>query len=143
MTVTTSSIVPDLARVYSSAAVFLLGSISLVVDSGYSYGAALLLLGGIYALSKNPRMALRVEDVWILGVVIAFGAVGMLEAAIHHGGGRALDKPVRFLLAAVALWLVRKYPPRLSWLWAGLAVGGILTACWSGYQKIALGVDRA
>lgn len=128
---------------YTSAAVFLLGSVALVVNSGYSYGAALLCLGGVFALFHKSSVDWDRRDFWILAVIVGFGIVGILEATIHGGGSREFDKPVRFVLAAVALVLVRKYPPRLIWLWAGLAMGGILSACWSGYQKMFLDVDRA
>lgn len=128
---------------YSSAAVFLLGAIALVVQTGYSVGAALLLVGGIYSLFPSRRPALSRDDILILGVLVVFGLVQILDLLLHQAGSRYLDKPLRFLLAAIAFALVRRYPPRLSWLWSGLAVGGILTACWAGYQKLFLQVDRA
>ncbi|NLC36043.1 MAG: O-antigen ligase family protein, partial [Alcaligenaceae bacterium] len=123
--------------------VFLLGAISLVVDSGYSIGCALLLLGGLYSLFVRKKLVLTREDWLVIGVLLAFGLVNILDVALHQAGSRYLDKPVRFILAAFAFVLVRKYPPRLSWLWAGLAVGGILTGGWSFYQKLFLNIDRA
>lgn len=128
---------------YSSVAVFLLGAIALVVESGYSVGAALLLFGGLYSLFSRRHLTLTRDDYLIIGVLIAFGLVNILDAAIHQAGSRALDKPIRFILALFALVLVRKYPPRLTWLWAGLALGGVLTGLWAGYQKFFLGVERA
>src|SRR5690606_23050264 len=128
---------------YTSVAVFLLGAIALVVESGYSGGAALLLLGGLYSLFTRPALTLSREDTLVLGVLVAFGLVQIFDLLIHEAGSRHMDKPLRFLLATLVFWVVRKYPPRLSWLWAGLAVGGILTASWAGYQKLFLQAERA
>lgn len=128
---------------YTSVAVFLLGAIALVVESGYSGGAALLLLGGLYSLFTRPALTLSREDTLVLGVLVAFGLVQIFDLLIHEAGSRHMDKPLRFLLATLVFWVVRKYPPRLGWLWAGLAVGGILTASWAGYQKLFLQAERA
>ncbi|HLU00497.1 MAG TPA: hypothetical protein VKZ70_12235, partial [Burkholderiaceae bacterium] len=68
---------------YTSVAVFLLGAIALVVESGYSGGAALLLLGGIYSLFKRPGLTLSREDKLILGVLVAFGLVQIFDLLIH------------------------------------------------------------
>lgn len=128
---------------YTSVAVFLLGAIALVVESGYSFGAGLLLLGGFYCLFTRPRPTLSREDVLVLGVLALFGLVQALDLLIHQSGARYMDKPLRFLLAIVPFFLLRRYPPRLSWLWSGLAIGGILTAGWAGYQKLFLHAERA
>lgn len=130
-------------QLYASLAVFLLGSIALVVDSGYSVGSALLLLGGLYCLFTRDKPTLTHADQLILGVLVVFGLVSILDTVVHLAGTRPLDKPVRFILATFAFLLVRKYPPRLCWLWAGVAVGGILTALWAGYQKFVLDIYRA
>lgn len=128
---------------YTSIAVFLLGAIALVVQTGYSVGAALLLAGGLYSVCRPPRLALSRDDTLILGVLVAFGLVQIFDVLLHQSDSRYLDKPLRFIVATAAFVLVRKYPPRLSWMWSGLALGGIMTATWAGYQKLFLQVDRA
>ena len=128
---------------YTSLAVFLLGAIALVVHSGYSVGSALLFLGGLYCLLARKGLALSRDDYLVLGALVFYGASGMLEMALHQADSRYLDKPLRFILATVVFLLVRRYPPHPSWLWGGVAVGGLLTACWAGFQKLALGIDRA
>ena len=128
---------------YTSLAVFLLGAIALVVHSGYSVGSALLLSGGLYCLLAGKRGKLGRDDYVVLGVLVLYGTIGMLEIVLHQADSRYFDKPLRFILAAVAFILVRRYPPHPSWLWGGLAAGGILTASWAGFQKLALGIDRA
>lgn len=139
----TSSFSAQQENLYTSVAVFLLGAIALVVESGYSGGAALLLLGGLYGLFRGGSLPLSREDKLMLGVLVLFGLVQIFDFLLHQSGSRYLDKPLRFILAAAVFWGVRKYPPRLSWLWAGLAVGGILTAMWAGYQKVFLQAERA
>lgn len=133
---------PD-TYLYTSVAIFLLGSIALVVESGYSAGAALLFLGGLYSLFAGRKVALNRDDWFIVGVLVLFGVVQVVDLLAHGADSRHLDKPLRFILATVALLLVRKYPPDMRWLWLGLAVGGMLTAFWAGYQKLFLHVDRA
>lgn len=140
---TTAASNPQESALYTSAAVFLLGAIALVVQTGYSLGAALLFAGGVYSLFSSRKLELSRDDALILGVLVAFGLVHILDMLMHQAGSRYLDKPTRFILATLAFALVRKYPPRMSWLWAGLALGGILTALWAGYQKLFLQMERA
>ncbi|MGG4605195.1 O-antigen ligase family protein [Paenalcaligenes sp. Me131] len=128
---------------YSSIAVFLLGAIALVVSSGYSVGAALLLLGGLYVLCSRHKPALTKQDWLVLAALVLYGLMGIIEGLFYQYPSRAYDLPSRFLAAAIALFFVLKYPPRLTWVWAGLATGGVLAGCWAGYQKIFLHIDRA
>ncbi|MGG4773197.1 O-antigen ligase family protein [Paenalcaligenes sp. Me52] len=128
---------------YSSVAVFLLGAIALVVSSGYSVGAALLFLGGLYVLFSRNKPTFTKQDWFVLAALVIYGLMGVTEALFYHYSSRAYDLPSRFLAAAIALFFVLKYPPRLTWLWAGLATGGLLAGSWAGYQKIFLHVDRA
>jgi len=142
LSITASSDQPDSA-LYTSVAVFLLGAIALVVQTGYSGGATLLFLGGIYSLFASRKLVLSRDDMLVLGVLVLFGLVQILDLLMHQADLRYLDKPLRFILATIAFALIRKFPPRLSWLWAGLALGGMLTAGWAGYQKLLLQADRA
>ncbi len=52
-------------------------------------------------------------------------------------------KPIRFLLAVPAMLLVMAYPPRLAWLWCGLALGAIGAGGWAGWQKLVEDAWRA
>ena len=130
-------------RYYSSFAVFLLGAIALIVPSGYSLGAVMLLLGSAWLLVARPRLGLTRQDGWIIAALLVYAGVGMLEAGWDGQGTRGLDKPIRFLFAVPAMLLVMAYPPRLSWLWSGLALGAIGAGSWAGWQKLIDGVVRA
>ncbi|GEN29694.1 hypothetical protein HVA01_33400 [Halovibrio variabilis] len=130
-------------RLYTSLSVFLLGAIALVVPSGYSVGAVLLLLGSITLLIKRPALGTTRRDWLVIAAMVAYAAVSMLEVWWDNQGSSGLDKPSRFLLAVPAMLLVMAYPPRLSWLWAGLAVGAVGAGGWAGWQKLVEGEVRA
>ncbi|UYF98738.1 O-antigen ligase family protein [Halomonas sp. GD1P12] len=129
-----------LAR-YVSVCVFLMGALALVVPSGYSIGAALLLLASVCLLSRRVGMAtLTRQDRWLIAALCLYGlAVGVLSTI--ELGARGFDRPSRFLLAVPVLLLVLRCPPRLSWLWSGLALGAIGSGSWALWQNLAL--DRA
>src|SRR5690554_5805954 len=84
---------------YTGLAVFLLGAIALIVPSGYSLGAVMLLLGSAWLLVARPRLGLTRQDGWIIAALVAYACVGMLEAGWDGQGSRGLDKPSRFLFA--------------------------------------------
>ncbi len=128
---------------YTSLAVFLLGAVALVVPSGYSLGAVMLLLGSFVLLVRRPELRLEKRDAWVIAAMVAFAAIGMLEAWWDGQGTSGFDKPSRFLLAIPALLLVMAYPPRLAWLWSGMAVGAIGAGGWAGWQKLVEGAWRA
>ncbi|WP_234283480.1 MULTISPECIES: O-antigen ligase family protein [unclassified Halomonas] len=123
-------------------AVFLLGAIALVVPSGYSAGAALLLLGSGWLLVARPSLGLTRQDWLVIAALVGYAAVGMVEAWLDGQGSSGFDKPLRFLLAVPAMLLVMAYPPRLAWMWSGIAIGAIGAGSWASWQKWQ-GVERA
>ncbi|MDR5907484.1 O-antigen ligase family protein [Franzmannia qiaohouensis] len=130
-------------RIYTSMAAFLLMAIALVVPSGYSLGAVMLLLGSVVLLGKRGQLTLRRADLAIMAVFAAYALVVIAEAWWDGQGSRGMDRPARFLLAIPALLLVLAFPPRAGAIWAGLATGGILAGGWAGWQKLIEGVERA
>lgn len=134
---------PFFVQPYSQLALFLLGALALVVPSGYSIGAILLLLGGLYSYCylkpQQPR-----SDRLILVIFLLFSLEG-IGNAFYHGADRAAyyDKALRFMLAIPTYHFIRWAQPKVSAAWAGLAVGGIFTACLAFYQKIIVGLERA
>lgn len=130
-------------RQYTSLAIFLLGALALIVPSGYSLGAVMLLLGSTVLLFKRPVFNLQRQDWLVIAALVAYTAIGLLEAWWDGQGTRGADKPIRFLLAVPVMLLVMAYPPRLSWMWAGLAVGAMGAGAWAGWQKMAEGLSRA
>lgn len=130
-------------RIYSSAAVFLFSAVALIVPSGYSLGASLLLLGGLFYTIRWRSGLLNKYDFCIVGVLLAYFIVNALEAWWDSQGSSGLDKPSRFLLAAIALPFLLRYPPKATFLWSGVAMGGLLSGSWAVWQKLVEGVSRA
>ena len=65
---------------FTEVSIFLFGFLCLIVPSGYSYGAALLCLGGLYVIIKD-RGFLPVDryDKLILGALLFFGLEGVFN----------------------------------------------------------------
>lgn len=127
----------------TSLAVFLLAAIALIVPSGYSLGAIILLLAGMWMLATGRLPRFSRQDYWIIASLTAYAFIEIVTALWDGQGSRGLDKPIRFILAIPALWWVMVYPPRLAFLWSGLAVGAISAGSWAGWQKIIEETDRA
>ncbi len=128
---------------YTSLSVFLLGALALSLPSGYSLGALMLVLASPTLLIRPRPLGLTREDLAILSALGLYFAVAALSAWLDGQGSRGLDKPSRFLLAIPALLLLIAYPPRLSWLWHGLAIGGMVTGGLAIWQKLIEGASRA
>lgn len=120
----------SLLRMYTSLAVLLLGAIALIVPSGYSVGAVLLLLGTFVLPFIRTSVRFGRQDWWVIGVLAFYALVGLFEAWRDGQGLRGVDKPLRFLLVIPVLALILAHPPRLSFLWGGLALGGIAVGSW-------------
>ncbi|PKG54833.1 MULTISPECIES: O-antigen ligase family protein [Halomonadaceae] len=143
LTFSSASSPVSLLRMYTSLAVLLLGAIALIVPSGYSVGAVLLLLGTFVLPFIRTSVRFGRQDWWVIGVLAFYALVGLFEAWRDGQGLRGVDKPLRFLLVIPVLALILAHPPRLSFLWGGLALGGIAVGSWGAWQKLFSGVDRA
>lgn len=128
---------------YSSVAIFLFSAIALVVPSGFSLGAVLLLAGGLTTLWRQTWPELRRHDRIIIIVLFLYFAANVVVNLIHAAPLREYDAPLRFLLAIPALLLLRACPPHPAFLWSGLAVGAIGAGFYAGWQTLILSHDRA
>lgn len=127
----------------TSVAIFLLGALALVIPSGYSLGAVVLFFSGVGLLIMRRLPHLTVQDRWVIAALIAYALVSLAEAWWDSQGSRGIDKPIRFILAVPAMWWVIAHPPKLAFLWGGIAVGAISAGTWAGWQKLFEGIDRA
>ena len=127
----------------TSVAIFLLGALSLVIPSGYSLGAVVLFIAGVGLLIMRALPQLTGQDRWVIAALLAYAFVSLAEAWWDAQGSRGIDKPIRFILAVPALWWVIAHPPKLAFLWGGIAVGAISAGSWAGWQKLFEGVARA
>jgi len=122
---------------WCGAGAFLLPALALWLPSGYSWGAALLLLG---ALRFAPRW-LRCRPDAATGVLAALLCLMALLwyqlSALEHTAGR-WDRPLKFVLAAVCLLFAAAFPPRpaafVRGLMAGCTGAGVL-ALWQVYGQ--------
>ncbi|MFS2116402.1 hypothetical protein [Herbaspirillum frisingense] len=98
---------------YTSLAVFLLSAISLVIASGFSLGAGMLVLGATVLLRPaSPRLRLAAPDYLFIAALGFYFLLHVALNLIHHAPGREYDAPLRFLLAIPALLLLCTFPPR-------------------------------
>lgn len=121
---------------FTSLAVFLYSAISLIVPSGFSVGAGLLVSGSIVLLGKRDVLSLSREDRRLMAVFFFYFLVSLGMNVLHGEIIREYDAPLRFLLAIPALMLLRVYPPSPAFFWAGLGVGGILAGLFAGWQNL-------
>lgn len=130
-------------RLYTSLSVWLFGSLSLVVPSGYSLGALLLLLGGVLLPFLRPSLPLDRQDFLVMAAMALYALIVILMAGFAGEDPRAFDRPSRFVLAIPALLLIIAYPPRLAAMWCGFAVGAIGSGSWALWQKLFIDTPRA
>lgn len=128
---------------YSNIAVFLLTAVCLAIPSGYSLGAVMLLIAGLGIIISRRSPVLTKQDLWVIAALSAYALVSILEVWWDGQGSRGLDKPSRFILAIPALLWMLRYPPKLAYLWGGIAAGAISAGAWGGWQKLVEGVGRA
>lgn len=122
-------------------AVFLLGALTLVAPSGYSFGPLLLLMASASLLVRRSPSELSRPDCLIIVALASYGLlVGLMS--IPDIGSRGFDRPLRFLLAIPVLLLILRFPPRQSWLWSGLALGAMGAGSMAAWQKMVEGAVR-
>jgi O-antigen ligase len=129
--------------VYTSVAVFLFSTLALILTSGFSIGASLLVLGSLALLWKRPALALQRDDRVLIAVFLLYFGANAVANLAHSAMLREYDAPARFVLAIPVLLLLLAYPPRPAALWAGLPLGAIGAAVFAGWQSLALGEPRA
>lgn len=128
----------------TSIGVFLFSAIALVVPSGFSLGAALLLLGSAGLLRRGaPRPALDREDRLLIAALTAYFAVNVVLNLFHGAAIAEYDPPLRFVLAVPVLLLLLAYPPRAAAFWSGIVIGGIGAGLYAGVQFLFFDETRA
>lgn len=134
----------ELIRYFSSVCVLTFFSLALVIESGYSYGAALLFLAGLALLFYPPGWpTLNKADSLLLAALSVFALTWMAEVAFTGQETRALDKASRFILSGIVLLFLLRFPPSGHFFWAGLAVGAMGAGGIAIWQKLIEGAERA
>ena len=134
---------PRIATIYCSGAIFVFGLLALIIPSGYSIGAGLLLIGGLYAYTQERHSPLDPRDLVLFLLLAAFTLEGIANILWHDLSSRHYDKVLRFIFAIPVFYLIRWAKPSLHWVWAGLIGGSVAAGSLAVYEKFILNVDRA
>ncbi|MGB3290132.1 MAG: O-antigen ligase family protein [Burkholderiaceae bacterium] len=123
----------------TSFSIFLFYAINQPLPSGYSYGVGLLLLTSIAWIAHRPSFQLTAQDKSYIWILLGVFGVGVLTFLVHGNSLRDLDISSRYLLAIPIFLLLMQFPPRLKWLWAGIALSGCTAASIAFWQISILG----
>ncbi|WP_238946364.1 O-antigen ligase family protein [Vandammella animalimorsus] len=117
-----TSISPRWPQRLSSASALLIPALALWLPSGYSWGAALLLLGALCSLRHWPRMPVDASTRWLAAAMMLMGLVWIFLSDPAEGLGR-WDRPIKFLLALPCLFFAAAYPANPRALFWGVLLG--------------------
>lgn len=125
----------------AAGALFLTGLLCLIINSGYSYGPAVLALMGVWAIRQRPDLLAEGRVLMVVVLLFAVGQAGL--AVLHNEGWKRAESYLHFLLAIPVAWaVVRARVTALPWF-VGVALGGVAAAGWAVWQHAVLGVERA
>ncbi|WP_143322954.1 O-antigen ligase family protein [Candidimonas nitroreducens] len=127
----------------ASLGAFLFFCLMLAVPSGYSYGAALLLLAGLLFCAQRPALGLSREDRMLAWLLLANTLIALAIFLLHGDELKTIDQSSRYAMAIPIMWLAMQRPPRRSWIWAGVALGAIASVGITLWQRHWEGIDRA
>ncbi|MCC5881582.1 MAG: O-antigen ligase family protein [Halomonas sp.] len=129
--------------VYSNLAVALFGVLIITMSTAH---IALLLaaaMGGLLLVRRWPALFQQMDDLLLLFSLSFFGLVFMAMGKWHG----ELDAMVRLvwptLLVLPIMALLFFWPPRLMWLWGGVACGAIFAGAWVFIQPMIAGQGTA
>ena len=126
----------------ASAGAFMVPGLALWLPSGYSYGAALLLLAALASAPVWWRRPAPRAAWWLMAAFSCMGALWLLDVGATWGWG-SMDRPAKYLLALPCIFYLMTFEPRASWLWMGVAVGAVGSGLVGLYQTFVLVLPRA
>src|SRR5690606_27220531 len=123
--------------------VFLTFALTFGLQSGYSYGAALLLLASLVFLVTQRGVTLDKQDQALCWVFILYFAAH-LGTVLYHGHRLSqADEAARCVLAIPILAYLRHRDLKACHIWAGVVVGALLSVGIAAWQLYVLELDRA
>lgn len=129
---------------FVTVCVFIFTALMLIVDSGYSWGPALLFVFGLLVSFKRANWPTLSHEAKLIIFALAFFAiVWIVEALLNGRGLSAIDRPVRFLAAIIAFFALMRYSARESALWFGVIAGSVGAGGLALWEHFFQGVDRA
>ncbi|RZJ11249.1 MAG: O-antigen ligase family protein [Acidovorax sp.] len=126
----------------ASVGAFMVPGLALWLPSGYSYGAALLLLAALASAPVWWRRPAPRAAWWLTAAVSCMAALWLLDVGATWGWG-SMDRPVKYLLALPCIFYLMTFEPRASWLWMGVAVGAVGSGLVGMYQVGVQALPRA
>jgi len=126
----------------STAAAFLVPGVALTLQSGYSYGAALFLIGALASLHKWPRVP-HDRATWLLVASMLTMSLLWLSMADPSERSGQWDRPAKFVMAAICLLYATIYPPRARPFYWGLVIGCLGAGAVAMWQVHVEGAPRA
>lgn len=124
---------------YSSISAFLFFSLGLFIHDGFLLGSVLLFLAGIpFLFKKSTYKSLNRKDLILIGSLLFFSGIWIINTAYFSLPLRAYDDPVRFIAAITALLFLLRHQPKESFVWAGICVGALAIGGLAFWEKIQL-----
>lgn len=131
----------SMALKLTSFSAFLLAALAIWVPSGYSYGAALLLLGALIYAPRWLRQRPEPATLWLAVLLAGMGCMWFL-LSLDLGVGR-WDKGSKWLLGVPCLFFLAAYPPRPRAFIVGVPIGCIGMGALAAWQTWGQGLPRA
>ncbi len=131
----------SMALKLTSFSAFLLAALAIWVPSGYSYGAALLLLGALLYAPRWLRQRPEPATLWLAALLAGMGCMSFL-LSLDLGVGR-WDKGSKWLLGVPCLFFLAAYPPRPRAFIVGVPIGCIGMGALAAWQTWGQGLPRA
>lgn len=126
----------------STVAAFLLPGVALTLQSGYSYGAALLFIAAIASVHKWIR-APHDRATWLMfASMLAMAVLWMSIADTSERAGQ-WDRPTKFVAGAICLLFATVHPPRPRFFYGGLIAGCLGAGAVALWQVHVEGAPRA
>lgn len=129
-------------RNLSSFAVFLLPATALWLKSGYSYGAAVLLIASLFFLHRWCFFRQSRQTIVIALIFMAL-AILWYELSAFESGIRRWDRPVKYIAGMFCLMYLMVFPPKREAFYWGLLVGCVGAGLMGIWQVYGLGRYRA
>jgi O-antigen ligase len=107
--------------------VFVFFAAMFALNSGYSYGAAVLLIAAIWYAVRRPRLALKRADWLMLAILLGYFAVSTGMTFWLGNNPKDLDQYIRALLAIPVFYLLCGVPVRPPVMWSAIVLGIVLS----------------
>jgi O-antigen ligase len=103
----------------------------------------MLLIAGLISAPSLDYSFFKPRDWLILASMASYALSQLFGILIHELSVSEFDRPLRFILAGIALLYLLNYPPRPDFFWAGIGLGAIGAGLWALWQVVINETTRA